>query len=53
MKILINNHKIDLKAKQHTTIVFSDFLQWWFVNPGSDRPEISLVRTKSAGTDFH
>ena len=28
-------------------------LQWWFVNPGSDSPEISLVPTKSAGTDFH
>ena len=24
------------------------WLQWWFVNPGSDSPEISLVRTKSA-----
>ena len=22
-------------------------LQWWFVNPGSNSPEISLVRTKS------
>ena len=27
-------------------------LQWWFVNPGADSPEISLVRTKSVGTDF-
>ena len=27
-------------------------LQWWFVNPGSDSPEISLVRTKSVGSDF-
>ena len=27
-------------------------IQWWFVNPGSDNPEISLIRTKSAGTDF-
>ena len=27
-------------------------IQWWFVNPGSDSPEISLIRTKSAGTDF-
>ena len=27
-------------------------LQWWFVNPGSDRPEISLVRTKGVRTDF-
>ena len=27
-------------------------LQWWFFNQGSDSPEISLVRTKSAGTDF-
>ena len=27
-------------------------VQWWFVNPGSDNPEISLIRTKSAGTDF-
>ena len=26
--------------------------QWWFVNPGSDSAEISLIRTKSAGTDF-
>ena len=29
-----------------------DEVQWWFVNPGSDSPEISLVRTKSAGTNF-
>ena len=28
-------------------------LQWWFVNPGSNSPEISLVQTKSARTDFH
>ena len=28
-------------------------IQWWFVNPSSDSPEISLVRTKSVGTDFH
>ena len=27
-------------------------VQWWFVNPGSDNPEISIIRTKSAGTDF-
>ena len=27
-------------------------VQWWFVNPGSDSPEISLVRTISVGTDF-
>ena len=27
-------------------------IQWWFVNPGSDNPEISLVRTKSSVTDF-
>ena len=27
-------------------------IQWWFVNPGSDSPEISLIRTKSAGTNF-
>ena len=27
-------------------------IQWWFVNPGSDNPEISIIRTKSAGTDF-
>ena len=27
-------------------------LQWWFVNPGSDNPEILLIRTKSMGTDF-
>ena len=27
-------------------------IQWWFVNPGSDSPEISLIRTKIAGTDF-
>ena len=30
----------------------TSYLQWWFVNPGSDNPEISLIRTKSAGTDF-
>ena len=28
-------------------------MQWWFVNSGSDSAEISLVRTKSMGTDFH
>ena len=28
-------------------------LQWWFVNPGSDSQEISLVRTKSVGNKFH
>ena len=27
-------------------------IHWWFVKPGSDNPEISLIRTKSAGTDF-
>ena len=27
-------------------------IQWWFVNPGSDSPEISLIRTKSVGIDF-
>ena len=27
-------------------------IQWWFVNPDSDSPEILLVRTKSAGTNF-
>ena len=29
-----------------------DTIQWWFINPGSDSPEISLVRTKSAVTKF-
>ena len=29
-----------------------DWLQWWFVNPGSDSPEISLIRTKGSGTYF-
>ena len=28
-------------------------IQWWFVNPGSDNPEISLVRIKSLGNEFH
>ena len=28
-------------------------IQWWFLNLGSDSPEILLVRTKSVGTDFH
>ena len=28
-------------------------IQWWFVNPGSYSLEISLVWTKSAGTDFY
>ena len=28
------------------------FIQWWFVNPGSNNPEITLIWTKSAGTDF-
>ena len=27
-------------------------IQWWCVNPGSDSQEISLIWTKSAGTDF-
>ena len=27
-------------------------IQWWFVNPGFDSPEISLIRTKSAEIDF-
>ena len=27
-------------------------IQWWLANPGSDSSEISLIRTKSAGTDF-
>ena len=27
-------------------------VQWWFFNPSSDSPEISLIRTKSAGTEF-
>ena len=31
----------------------SDFIQWWFVNPGSNNPEILLIRTKSVGTDLH
>ena len=31
---------------------YNIIIQWWFVNPGSDSPEISLIRTKSAGTDF-
>ena len=34
----------------HSKYIYN--VQWWFVNPGSDSPEISLVRTKSAGTDF-
>ena len=29
-----------------------NLVQWWFVNPGSDNPEISIIRTKSAGTNF-
>ena len=33
--------------------VQSNIIQWWFVNPGSDSREISLVRTKSVGTNFH
>ena len=32
----------------HTMII-----QWWFVNLGSHSPEISLVRIKSVGTNFH
>ena len=32
--------------------IFKVRILWWFVNPGSDSPEISLIRTKSAGTDF-
>ena len=35
-----------------TACFFYLYIQWWFVNPGSDSPEISLIRTKSAGTDF-
>ena len=27
-------------------------VQWWFINLGSYHPEISLIRTKSMGTDF-
>ena len=40
-----------IKSAQH---LFSCnfWVQWWFVNPGSDSPEISLVRTRSAGTNF-
>ena len=30
-----------------------NYVQWWFVNPGSDNPEILLVQTKSVGTDFN
>ena len=29
-----------------------DQVQWWFVNPGSDNADISLVWTKGVGTDF-
>ena len=32
--------------------IYNVYIQWWFVNPGSDSPEISLIRTKSARTDF-
>ena len=31
---------------------FQFHILWWFVNQGSDSPEISLIRTKSVGTDF-
>ena len=41
----------------HKTYKMSLFLkyrvQWWIVYTGYDSPEISLVRTKSVGTDFH
>ena len=33
--------------------VHNNYIQWWFINPGSDSPEISLVRTKTVGTNFH
>ena len=32
--------------------IWHQIIQWWFVNPGSNNPEISLVRTNSSGTDF-
>ena len=38
----------NVKYKTETQIL----VQWWFLNPGSDSLEISLIRTKSAGTDF-
>ena len=34
-------------------ISFQTCVQWWFVNLGSNSTEISLVRIKSVGTDFH
>ena len=45
---------IDLKVFEFKYFRLSSgkILQWWFVNPGSDNPEISLIRTKSAGTYF-
>ena len=45
--VITNGHQI-------ATCTNNDWfsIQWWFVNPGSDNPEISLIRTKSAGTDF-
>ena len=43
-------HKLSPVISIIWTKIFS--IQWWFVNPGSDNPEISLIRTKRAGTDF-
>ena len=47
--------KLTLTVRQDSNIlsVMINVVQWWFVNPGSDSPEISLVRTKSVGTNFH
>ena len=33
-------------------IILLDIIQWWFVNTDFDNPEISLIWTKSAETDF-
>ena len=46
----LNPHEKIKALKKLWANVFQ--LQWWFVNPGSDSPEISLVWTKSAGTDI-
>ena len=44
-----------LLAKEWLAIMYLNCseVQWWFVNPGPDNPEISLLWTKSVGTDFY